>query len=67
MDELRIIKKLLAHNLLTGDTQTKQISELDSIGLQPKEIADILGTTSNTVGVALNRMRRGKPERALEK
>jgi DNA-directed RNA polymerase specialized sigma24 family protein len=67
LDELRTIKKLLAHNLLTGDTQTKQISELDSIGLQPKEIADILGTTSNTVNVALNRTRKGKSKRSLKK
>jgi hypothetical protein len=33
LDELRIIKKLLAHNLLKGDRQTKKISELDSIGI----------------------------------
>jgi hypothetical protein len=38
LHELRIIKKLLAHNLLTGDSQAKQISELDSIGFQPREI-----------------------------
>ncbi len=54
-------------NLLTEDSQTKQISKLDFIGFQPKEIAEILGTTSNTVNVALNRMRKGKPERSLRK
>lgn len=67
LHELRIIKKLLAHNLLTGDSQTKQISKLDSIGFQPKEIAEILGTTSNTVNVALNRMRKGNPEKSSKK
>lgn len=67
LHELRIIKKLMAHNLLTEDSQTKQISKLNSIGFQPKEIAEILGTTSNTVNVALNRMRKGKPERSLKK
>lgn len=65
--ELRIIKKLLAHNLLVEDSQTKQISKLDSIGFQPKEIAEILGTTSNTVNVALSRMREGKPGGSLRK
>ena len=63
LHELKIIKRLLAHNLLTGDSQTKQISKLDSIGLQPKEIAEILGTTSNTVNVALNRLRKSKQKR----
>ncbi len=65
--ELRIIKKLLAHNLLTGDSQTKQISKLDSLGFQPKEIAEILGTTSNTVNVALNRLRKEKSDRSTKK
>jgi transcriptional regulator len=60
LHELSIIKKLLAHNLVTGDSQAKQISKLDSIGFRPKEIADILGTTSNTVNVALNRIRKSK-------
>lgn len=60
LHELRIIKRLLAQSLLSGDSQVKQISKLDSLGLQPKEIADTLGTTSNTVSVALNRLRKGK-------
>ncbi len=60
LQELRIIKKLLAHNLLTDDSQIKQIAKLDSIGFRPKEIADILGTSSNSVNVALNRIRKSK-------
>ena len=60
LHELSIIKKLLAHNLLAGDSQTTRISKLSSIGIQPKEISEILGTTSNTVNVALNRIRQGK-------
>jgi hypothetical protein len=61
--ELKIIKRLLTHNLLTGDSQMKQIGKLDSIGFQPKEIAEMLGTTSNTVNVTLNRIRKSKQER----
>lgn len=67
LHELRVIKKLLAHNLLTGDSQTKQIGKLDSIGFKPKEIAGILGTTPNTVNVALNRIRKRKQDRSLKK
>lgn len=58
LHELKMIKKLLAQNLLSEATQTEQISKLNSIGFQPKEIAEILGTTSNTVNVALNRLRK---------
>lgn len=60
LQELKMMKKLLAHNLLTDDSQIKQIAKLDSIGFRPKEIADILSTSSNTVNVALNRIRKSK-------
>jgi hypothetical protein len=60
LHELKIIKKLLAQNLLSGTSQTKHISKLNSVGFQPKEIAEILGTTPNTVNVALNRLRKSK-------
>lgn len=63
LHELKIIKKLLAQNLLGGETQTKQISKLNSLGFQPKEIAEILGTTANTVNVALNRLRKSKKKK----
>lgn len=63
LNELKIIKKLLAHNLVTGDSQTKQIGKLDSLGFQPKEIAEILDTTPNTVNVDLNRLRKLKQKR----
>ncbi len=66
LHELKTIKRLLACSLLTGDTQTKQISELDSIGLQPKEIAEILHTTANTVNVALNRLRKSRQKKHSE-
>jgi len=66
LQELKTIKRLLAYSLLTGDTQTKQISELDSIGFQPKEIAEILRTSANTVNVALNRLRKSKQKKDSE-
>ncbi len=60
LHELKIIKRLLAHNIVSGAKQTTQISKLNSIGFQPKEIAEILGTTSNSVNVTLNRLRNAK-------
>ena len=40
--------------------QIQQIAILSRIGFSPKEIADIVGTTPNTVRVALVGIRRGK-------
>lgn len=54
LHELRVIKKLLAHNLLMGDPQTTQISKLDSLGFQSKDIPvparspDPIGTAGET-------------------
>jgi len=44
--------------------QRQQIAILSDAGFQPKQIADILGTTSNTVSVALTAIRkeRATPE-----
>jgi len=38
--------------------QKDQISVLDEAGFKPKQIADILGTTSNTVSVSLNAIKK---------
>jgi CRP-like cAMP-binding protein len=40
-------------------TQREKIAFLSKVGLTPKAIADILGTTSNTVSVALAKMKKG--------
>ena len=40
--------------------QNEQIALLDRLGFQPKEIAGLLGTTGNTVNVALSNLRKGK-------
>ena len=56
---LDIIIKLLAMNLMQGkETQKDKIIQLSKLGLQPKEIANILGTTSNTVRVTLSAARK---------
>ena len=58
--ELRRISVLLALNLAKGQSQREQVYLLARVGFQPKEIADILGTTANTVSVALSRSRKGR-------
>lgn len=43
-----------------GKSQTEQIWLFSVAGLQPKEIADLLGTTPNTVRVILSNLRKAK-------
>lgn len=60
LEELRRITKILAKTATIDQTQKEQIKTLSEIGFQPKEIADLLGTTRNTVSVALSEMRKSK-------
>lgn len=63
--KLDTLIRLSALNLVRDiKTQQEQIALLSDAGFQPKEIADVLLTTSNTVNVALNRIRK---ERAMAK
>lgn len=59
-NKLDSLIRLIAIGLCEGKTQKDQIALLASAGLQPKAIAEILGTTSNTVSVALSNLRKGK-------
>lgn len=49
--------KLLTISSLKDETQVQKIKILNSAGLQPKDIADLLGTSSNTVSVALSKIK----------
>ncbi|MEN3047186.1 MAG: sigma factor-like helix-turn-helix DNA-binding protein [Candidatus Caldarchaeales archaeon] len=57
---LNTIISLLAISLPMEFNQQEKIELLSRLGLTPKEIAKILGTTNNTVNVALTRARRGR-------
>ena len=58
LEELRKITKLLVV-LVTEDMKQKdQIRKLDRVGFQPKEIAELIDTTPNTVRVALHDIRK---------
>ena len=54
---------LLAVLAVKGLDQREQIALLDRAGFEPREIADVIGTTSNTVRVALVTIRRDGHQR----
>ena len=54
LHELQQIKKLLALTLINEQSQTDQIKALSQAGFQPKDIAELIGTTANTVRVSLS-------------
>ena len=58
LKKLDMLVRLSAVSFLANKTQQEKIMLLSSAGFQPKEIADICGTTSNTVRVALSMIRK---------
>lgn len=52
------LNRLLAIGLVNGRRQRDQIRLLSVAGMGPKEIAELIGTTPNTVNVALTAMRK---------
>jgi DNA-directed RNA polymerase specialized sigma24 family protein len=63
-NKIDTIIKFLALNAVEGKQLKDQISILSSFGLQPKQIAEMLGKTPNNIRVVLHRLReeRGEPE-----
>lgn len=57
------ILRILAVIATKGMNQRQQIAVLSQAGLQPKEIADLLGTSSNTVRVELVALRKPKSKK----
>lgn len=60
IDKVDILIKLTAANVIQNKDFKEQVRLLSSVGLQPKEIADILGKTPNNVRVTLNMIRKEK-------
>jgi len=59
-DKLDTIIKLLAVQIISGKEYREQVTLLDSIGLQPKVIAELTGKTANNVKVTLHLIRKSK-------
>jgi hypothetical protein len=55
---LDAIVGLLVHSVTADKTQAEKIQALSAAGFQPKEIARIIGTTPNTVRVAMSVSRK---------
>lgn len=55
---LEEIVALLAVQIKRGTSQSILIKELGESGFQPKRIAELLGTTPNTVRVALHNYKK---------
>ena len=53
-----VLIRLVAIGICGEKTQREKIALLNSASLGPTAIAEILGTTSNTVSVALSAMRK---------
>lgn len=53
-----IIRLLMTNSLKDMKKQSDKIVFLSSLGLGPSDIADLLGTTANTVSVTLSKSKR---------
>jgi DNA-binding CsgD family transcriptional regulator len=58
VSKLDVLIRLKVMELCMNKTQKEKIQILDSAGLPPKQIADLIGTTPNTVSVALVGLRK---------
>jgi hypothetical protein len=66
-EKIDSIIKLMVLGITQGKSQTEQIRLLSAAGLQPKEIAQTLGTTANAVRVMLSNLRKKERERTHHK
>lgn len=56
--ELQRMSRLLALNLVKDIKSSEKYKVLYNAGYQPKEIAEILSTTPNTVSVELSKLKK---------
>ncbi len=63
LERLDQIVRLLAAAVTKDLKQRDQIALLSKVGLSPKTIADLLGTSSNTVRVELVTIRKSRGKR----
>ena len=68
VDELRRLTRLVAVLGTEGKSQREQIRILALAGFPPKDIAALIGTTGNTVRVALTDIRKkGKSKKRRQR
>ena len=67
LEELRRITKLLVLIATRDQRQKEQIRILSNIGFRPKDIAQLIDTTSNTVRVTLAEIKKEKGQKGKTK
>ena len=65
--KLDTIIKLMVSAIVEGKSQAEQIRLLSAAGFRPKEIAEAIGTTPNTVRVTLFSLRKHKKGKTSRK
>jgi len=64
IEEIKKTNKLLVIMATKDLSQSDKIALLSKVGFGQKEIADLVGTTSNTVGVTLHKLKKtGKKQK----
>jgi len=63
VERLDKLIRIVALSSTKGLTSTEKISMLHHAGFAPKDIAEILGTTSNVVNVRLSEMRKWRAKK----
>lgn len=66
-EKLDILIKLTAMNALRERTLTDQVEILSTIGLEPKEIATILGSDPATISTLKSRAKKKRTKKAKSK
>ncbi len=67
IERIEKLTRLVACAIVDGRPQMEQIELLSRAGLQPKEIAAIIGTTANTVRVGLTNLRKRGARKRVRK
>ena len=67
LEKLDQILRILVANATRGLKQREQIDLLDRAGFQPKAIAELLNTSSNTIRVELVKLRKSRTKRGPSK
>jgi DNA-binding CsgD family transcriptional regulator len=64
--QLDMLIKLVASSFLSGKKQQEKIELLSRVGMAPKKIAELIGTTPNTVRVALVAIKKSNKKRGAQ-
>ena len=61
--ELKVVSRLIALSLIDGKKQREQIALLATAGMDRHEIAELVGTTANTVSVEISNLKKNRRAR----